>query len=77
MPIGYVETECGYGCSDHASASAAGYPASFVFEADFDQSSPYIHTQNDIMDHVNREHMLEHAKLVRGYAYELAVAELK
>ncbi|KAI0596084.1 leucine aminopeptidase 1 [Biscogniauxia sp. FL1348] len=74
--IGYVDTECGYGCSDHASASAAGYPSSFVIEGNFADTSPYIHTANDTMETVSLEHMLEHAKLVTGFAYELVFAAL-
>ncbi|KAI9167157.1 putative leucine aminopeptidase [Paramyrothecium foliicola] len=41
---------CGYGCSDHASATANGYPAAFVFEDLTDQTSPDIHTPNDSPD---------------------------
>ena len=33
--IPYVLTECGYACSDHASASKAGYPSAFVIESAF------------------------------------------
>ena len=33
--IPYIETKCGYACSDHASASKAGYPSAFVIESDF------------------------------------------
>ncbi|KAI5917123.1 leucine aminopeptidase 1 [Camillea tinctor] len=72
--IGYVDTECGYGCSDHASATAAGYPSSFVIEGNFEDTSPFIHTINDTMETVSLEHMLEHAKLVTGFAYELTFA---
>ncbi|KAI1084067.1 Zn-dependent exopeptidase [Whalleya microplaca] len=74
--IGYVDTECGYGCSDHSSATAAGYPSAFVIEAAMDETSPYIHTDGDTMDTVSIDHMLEHAKMVVGYAYELTFAEL-
>lgn len=74
--IGYVETQCGYGCSDHSSATAAGYPSSFVIEADMDLTSPYIHTDGDTLDRVSFDHMIEHAKLVVGYAYELTFASL-
>ncbi|KAI1506214.1 leucine aminopeptidase 1 [Biscogniauxia marginata] len=74
--IGYVDTECGYGCSDHASATAAGYPSSFVIEGNFDDTSPYIHTADDTMATISVEHMLEHAKLVTGFAYELTFATL-
>ncbi|XXG97948.1 hypothetical protein Hte_004264 [Hypoxylon texense] len=74
--IGYVDTQCGYGCSDHSSATAAGYPSSFVIEADFDLISPYIHTDGDTLDRVSYDHILEHAKMVVGYAYELTFADL-
>ncbi|KAG9860489.1 Zn-dependent exopeptidase, partial [Aureobasidium melanogenum] len=36
--IPYVLTKCGYACSDHASASKAGYPSAFVIESDFKYS---------------------------------------
>jgi leucyl aminopeptidase len=75
--IGYVRTECGYGCSDHASAYRNGYPSAFVFESDFKDDSPYIHTSQDTLATVNYDHMLQHAKLTVGLAYELAfTAEL-
>ncbi|KAI1417876.1 Zn-dependent exopeptidase [Hypoxylon sp. FL1857] len=74
--IGWVDTQCGYGCSDHSSATAAGYPSSFVIEADMDLTSPYIHTDGDTLDRVNYDHILEHVKLVVGYAYELTFADL-
>ncbi|KAI0004798.1 Zn-dependent exopeptidase [Xylariaceae sp. FL0662B] len=74
--IGYVDTECGYGCSDHSSATAAGYPSAFVIEAAMEDTSPYIHTDGDTMDTVSIDHMVEHAKMVVGYAYELAFASL-
>ncbi|KAI1099732.1 Zn-dependent exopeptidase [Jackrogersella minutella] len=74
--IGWVDTECGYGCSDHSSATAAGYPSSFVIESHMDLISPYIHTQDDTVENVDFDHVLEHAKMVVGYAYELAFASL-
>ncbi|KAI0020448.1 leucine aminopeptidase 1 [Xylariomycetidae sp. FL0641] len=74
--IGSVDSECGYGCSDHASARAAGYPSSFVLEAAFEKISPYIHSADDTLDTVSYEHMREHARLVLGFAYELAFADL-
>lgn len=36
--IPYGDVKCGYGCSDHASWTKAGFPAAFTFEAPFDQS---------------------------------------
>ena len=41
-----------------------------------DLTSPYIHTDGDTLDRVSYDHMLEHAKLVVGYAYELTLASL-
>jgi leucyl aminopeptidase len=42
--ITYVESQCGYACSDHGSATRNGYPASVVFEAAFEDRNPQIHT---------------------------------
>jgi bacterial leucyl aminopeptidase len=74
--IPFVETKCGYGCSDHASATKAGYPSAFVIESDFKYSHPNIHTDRDTVDFINFSHMKEHAKLTTGLAYELAFADL-
>ncbi|RYP66778.1 hypothetical protein DL770_008729 [Monosporascus sp. CRB-9-2] len=71
-----VDTRCGYACSDHASARAAGYPAAFIFEAAADNTSPYIHTANDAYDTISFDHVMEHARLVVGFVYELAFATL-
>lgn len=42
---------CGYACSDHASWTAAGYPAGYFFEAGSGSGGyfPYIHTGNDTL----------------------------
>lgn len=71
-----METECGYGCSDHASATRSGYPSAFAVESSFEDSSPVIHTPSDTLDTVNFGHMLEFAKIVVGFAYELGFANL-
>ncbi|OAK96321.1 Zn-dependent exopeptidase [Phaeosphaeriaceae sp. SRC1lsM3a] len=72
--IPYVETKCGYACSDHASASKAGYPSAFVIEGAFENTSKYIHTAQDTISTISFTHMLEHAKMTVGLAYELAFA---
>lgn len=72
--IPYIETKCGYACSDHASASKAGYPSAFVIESDFKYSDSKIHTTEDKIEFLNFDHMLQHAKLTLGLAYELAFA---
>ncbi|KAL1296903.1 hypothetical protein AAFC00_004515 [Neodothiora populina] len=72
--IPYILTECGYACSDHASASKAGYPSAFVIESDFKYSDGKIHTTEDKLEFLSFDHMLQHAKLTLGLAYELAFA---
>jgi leucyl aminopeptidase len=68
--IPYTETKCGYACSDHASASRAGYQSAFVIEAAFEDSSHKIHTTEDRVSYLSFDHMLQHAKLTLGLAYE-------
>lgn len=69
--IPYVETECGYACSDHASAAKVGYPSAFVIESGFKASDPYIHSTMDTIDRLDFDHMAEHCKLTLAFAYEL------
>ncbi|KAF4979795.1 hypothetical protein FZEAL_4069 [Fusarium zealandicum] len=71
-----VDSECGYGCSDHASATRAGFPSAFAFESTFDDSSPYIHSASDTISTVDFSHVLEFSKMVVGFAYELGFASL-
>lgn len=75
--IPYVETTCGYACSDHASASKYGYPSAFVIESAFDVSNKFIHSTRDKVDLLDFDHMLQHAKLTLGYAYELGKTSFK
>ena len=72
--IPYVLTKCGYACSDHASASKAGYPSAFVIESDFKYSDRKIHTTEDKIEFLSFDHMLQHARLTLGLVYELALA---
>ncbi|TBU32124.1 peptidase [Dichomitus squalens] len=75
LSIPWVETKCGYACSDHASWRKAGYPSVFTIEATFENSNhQFIHTQNDkydISDEFSFEHMLEFSKLAVAFAIEL------
>jgi leucyl aminopeptidase len=70
--VPYVETKCGYACSDHASASRNGYPSAFVIESEFQYSDKKIHSTEDKIDYLSLDHMLEHAKMSLAFAYELA-----
>ncbi|KAL2267216.1 hypothetical protein VTJ83DRAFT_4493 [Remersonia thermophila] len=73
--IPYVETKCGYACSDHASASKAGYPSAFVIESAFEYSDDYIHSTDDLIEHLSFDHMLQHARMTLAFAYELGLTD--
>ena len=69
--IPWVETKCGYACSDHASASKAGYPSAFVIESSFPDSDQHIHGTDDLIKYLSFDHMLQHAKMTLALVYEL------
>ncbi|KAJ3811819.1 peptidase [Lentinula lateritia] len=74
MDIPFVQTQCGYACSDHASWRKAGYPSTFTIESSFENSNKNIHSANDridISDEFSFEHMLEFSKLAVAFAVEL------
>ncbi|CRK44241.1 hypothetical protein BN1723_000927 [Verticillium longisporum] len=73
--IPYVETKCGYACSDHASASKAGYPSAFVIESSFEDSDNHIHSTDDLIKYLSFDHMLQHAKMTLGLVYELGFTD--
>ena len=74
--LGYTwgSFKCGYGCSDHASWSKKGYPASTPFEATYEQCNPYIHKAVDTLAQTGGRagHSLKFARLGVAYAVELA-----
>ena len=67
-------TECGYGCSDHASWTKKGYPAAMAFEASFDGMNHEIHTERDTLatSGGDASHSVPFAKLAVAFALELA-----
>lgn len=50
LAIGWVDTKCGYACSDHASWSNIGVPSAFAIESTFEDSNHRIHSTNDVFD---------------------------
>lgn len=69
----YNYTECGYGCSDHASWADNGYAASFPFEASMQQSNPNIHSSNDVYSFFNTpDHAVKFTKLGLEFLIEAA-----
>ncbi|KAK3307378.1 uncharacterized protein B0T15DRAFT_175155 [Chaetomium strumarium] len=73
--IPFVETKCGYACSDHASASKAGYPSAFVIESAFEFSDDHIHSTEDLIKYLSFDHMLQHARMTLAFGYELAFTD--
>jgi bacterial leucyl aminopeptidase len=47
-----------------------------VIESEFADSDKHIHTSDDLINYLSFDHMLQHARLTLGFAYELAFAEL-
>ena len=71
LSIGY--DRCGYGCSDHASWTAQGFPASMPFETAMSQSNRYIHTSSDTFANSGGQanHSLKFARLAASFTMEL------
>ncbi|KAI0268885.1 peptidase [Gloeopeniophorella convolvens] len=74
LDIPYVETTCGWACSDHASWNKAGYRSSFSFESAFENINENVHSINDRIDispEFSFSHMLEFSKLAVAFSIEL------
>jgi leucyl aminopeptidase len=71
VTIGY--DKCGYGCSDHASWDAVGYPTSMPFESSFARDNPYIHSAKDTYANSGNQaaHALKFARLAAAFMVEL------
>lgn len=72
VPWGF--SRCGYGCSDHASWSMMGYPASFPFESRMEDHNPVIHTKDDTLESVGgtADHAVKFSKLATAFVIEMA-----
>jgi bacterial leucyl aminopeptidase len=69
----YGFTECGYGCSDHASWADNGYDAAFPFEAAFGDDNPNIHSSGDVYSFFgDPDHSVKFAKLGLEFLIEAA-----
>lgn len=69
-----AKTACGYGCSDHASWTRSGYPASAAFESAFDTMNKNIHSERDTVQNSggSAAHSVPFAKLAAAFAVETA-----
>lgn len=71
--ISWGYDRCGYACSDHASWTSAGFPASMPFEAKKADMNSRIHTANDTISRSNgnAEHATKFAKMAVAFVVEL------
>ncbi|RHY90421.1 hypothetical protein DYB37_009902 [Aphanomyces astaci] len=69
LPVNH--SACGYGCSDHFSWNASGYPSSYPFETELADLNPYMHSQKDTIDTIDFNHMADFTKLSIAYVVEL------
>ncbi|WNG15814.1 M20/M25/M40 family metallo-hydrolase [Cystobacter fuscus] len=69
-----VSAGCGYACSDHASWTSAGYPASMPFEASLSTMNPNIHTAQDTLAFMGgtAANSVKFAKLGASFVAEVA-----
>ncbi len=65
--------KCGYACSDHASWTAQGFPASMPFEAKVRDMNRNIHTARDTLSvsRNNATHAVKFAKMAVAFVVEL------
>jgi leucyl aminopeptidase len=74
VKVSWGYSRCGYGCSDHASWTANGYPASMPFESTMEDINHKIHTANDTLQNSggDAKHAAKFAKLATAFIVELA-----
>lgn len=71
--IRWGRDNCGYGCSDHASWNAEGFPASFPFEAKTKNMNRQIHSSRDTIEESGNQagHAAKFAKLALAFMIEM------
>jgi len=69
-----MAANCGYACSDHASWTNNGFRSSLPFEAEINDSNPFIHTEGDTLANSggNVDHSMKFVRLATAYVGELA-----
>ena len=69
--INFVETKCGYACSDSGSADKFGFPSALVIEDEYTKINRFVHSPLDTIDRLNFDLILEFVKLGIGCVVEL------
>lgn len=68
----FTKSRCGYGCSDHASWTSAGYPSTFTFETDFGRHNKAIHTPRDKRNLISDRKMTNFSKLAAAFVTKVS-----
>ena len=74
VKVPWTYAKCGYACSDHASWTKNGYPASFPVESSMSEYNKKIHTSRDTIEVSGGHsyHAVKFSKLATAFAIELA-----
>lgn len=66
------DTSCGYGCSDHASYTKAGYRSCFAIEGyPMSNYNKKIHTPDDKIEHLNMDRAVQYTQFALAMMLEL------
>lgn len=73
VKVKWATDRCGYACSDHASWTNAGFPASVPFESKVHDMNKAIHSKRDTLKISNNHafHAVKFTKLALSYVVEL------
>jgi leucyl aminopeptidase len=76
--LSWVNTACGYACSDHAPWDSRGFRASFAFEAQIGEDNPFIHSSDDTLATLGNSaaHAAKFARLAAAFLVETSVDAL-
>ncbi|KAJ3380112.1 Leucine aminopeptidase 1 [Entophlyctis sp. JEL0112] len=72
--VSAIDSKCGYACSDHGSWNKAGFAASLVFEADFKDRNPLVHTPEDTITNIDFSHMAHFVRIAIAFLVEMSLA---
>jgi bacterial leucyl aminopeptidase len=78
LHLPWTTTQCGFGCSDHASWHRGGYVVSFPLEAKFGEHNTSIHSTNDTLARSGNgaAHAVKFARTGVAFVAELAKGSL-
>ena len=71
----WIDTNCGFPCSDHAAWTFEGYPAAMAFESRFGQHNGSIHSTGDTVSTFGNTaaHAIKFARLATAFMAEIGV----